>query len=618
MEEIDERKNIGETKVDQKPGYSAAKEFFDHPEKRLETFLKGEPEGYFSSFTINPESAEEFKDDPEVMKLLQEEKNANTENQRRVLTGDAKEKYEQERKERLTKLFKLIEGRIEKKAIEIGKKSSPPFGPDIPKDKNEEKGEKNGTPTPETTVNEGEKEAPKPVSEKEAETDPEKKKTAAPALTPEALGVDDKLSDEEKARLAKEHRDFSFWGIVEQFASAKSPEEAFQGLLIKALLYLPDKAVYLVERKAALAKEKNKKLEEKIKQYDEMVAASKGLDAHGRLLSEHKYMIEYFKEIKALERGDAEGAARLCKEHPEFLKGIVDFDKDGKITGNLTGEKKEKLRKRMMDTGYNETYNHMPTQAESKRLVQGSKWLENNGFYEKAAEEKAVSQVPENSSEEDLGDFGKLQTAILSSVPKLRQNHPELFKDLGLKFNEDGTVVGEPTKEQMAELGKRIAKIDPKELGLEKEELSNIHNLAKFAKKNGLVEGEHQEVKTPEQDKTAAPVAAPVTEPKVTPPPVAQNQASQPTATPAHGVQAEVKRPEMSLQDARAMYFSMITPEIMGGEVNAFTAKIRELKEQQGKVNGTREALNQARRGPEKGSDQGKDQTIRLGMERAS
>ncbi|MBO5997747.1 MAG: hypothetical protein J6P93_04400, partial [Alphaproteobacteria bacterium] len=184
-----------------------------------------------------------------------------------------------------------------------------------------------------------------------------------------------KMSNEAKEAVADKNKQFSLWSIMEQFASAKTPEDAFQSLLINALLYLPNKVAWGLDMMVARKREKNRYIKEQIERHDDAVAASKGMGAPERLATIHKEMAQTFGNLP-------EAAALLRKEHPELVDDLgLQFNKDGTLIGEPSKKDLETIRKRILQKNYFETYGHMPTNEKLKYLQEESKRLQKIGAY---------------------------------------------------------------------------------------------------------------------------------------------------------------------------------------------------------------------------------------------
>ena len=197
-----------------------------------------------------------------------------------------------------------------------------------------------------------------------------------------------KLSEEAREKIAERNHANSFWGIVEEFSKAKSPEQAFQNLFIRALLYLPNQVAWGLDLAAEKVKEKTKYIQDKVEQYDQTVADARGMGAHDRFESVHQLFIESCGNMP-------EAAAKLRKEHPELLDGLkLKFDKDGRMIGDLSKGQMEELRNRMLDYGYFQTYGHPPTNATLKKLADTSKSMMKGGEYERLGRQKQRREQP--------------------------------------------------------------------------------------------------------------------------------------------------------------------------------------------------------------------------------
>ena len=249
------------------------------------------------------------------------------------------------------------------------------------------------------------------------------------------------MSSEAEARLRDNNKGATLLSIMEAFASAKTPEDAFQNALIAAILYLPNKVAWGLEYAEERAKEKNAYIEanlrEHVKQaqeaakeraaqekeraaeeeklriagleaenrYDDAVATAKGLNATDCMRSVHADLFEAMGDMEVL-------AANIHEKNPKLLEGLnFEFKDDGTIKGGDL----DKLRERVLAEGYFNTYGHQISEDKLKQVMEQSKALLSSGAYAETGKEMADERAAEeyvNTTAEEQKDADEFNAAL--------------------------------------------------------------------------------------------------------------------------------------------------------------------------------------------------------------
>ena len=192
-----------------------------------------------------------------------------------------------------------------------------------------------------------------------------------------------KMSPMARRDLRMRHRDASLEHMMNDFAHAGSPEQAFTRLFINLMLYPLGTMAYALDVKATKQEEKNRYAKERQSQYDDMMANLKGLDSSARERAIHKDFIKAAGDVYSL-------AQNVREQNPELLNKLgIKFDKDGNAI-SANAKQKEMLEKEVLSKNYASLYDHLPTEGKLKEMYDQVKKLDSMGYYKLA--EKAMQQ----------------------------------------------------------------------------------------------------------------------------------------------------------------------------------------------------------------------------------
>lgn len=202
-----------------------------------------------------------------------------------------------------------------------------------------------------------------------------------------------KMSPMARRDLRMRHRDASLEHMMNDFAHAGSPEQAFTRLFINLMLYPLGTMAYALDVKATKQEEKNRYAKERQNQYDDMMANLKGLDSTARERAIHKDFIKSAGDVYRL-------AQNVREQNPELLDKLgIKFDKDGNAI-SVNEKQKEKLEKEVLSKNYTSLYNHLPTEGKLKEMYEQVKKLDSMGYYKLAEQAMQQKIDAENSNRE--------------------------------------------------------------------------------------------------------------------------------------------------------------------------------------------------------------------------
>ncbi|MBP5534802.1 MAG: hypothetical protein J6Y03_04780 [Alphaproteobacteria bacterium] len=278
-----------------------------------------------------------------------------------------------------------------------------------------------------------------------------------------------RMSYEAEAKVRESNSGASLRSIVEAFANAKTPEDAFQNAFMAALLYLPNKIAWGFEYAQARAREKNDYIEARLREqakeareqeradqeaareraaqereerrnerdaedkYEDDIAAAKGLSATDRLRSVHSELFEAMGDIGV-------AAANLKKDHPELLKETgLRVDSEGKVFSELSDKQKKDLEGLGMhlDSDGNAVGN---ISDEQKKGLDGlDLQLDSTG--------KAFGKLSDDQKK-NLDGLGLQFDSTGKAFAKVSDDQKKALSGLGLQFDPDGKVMGDVSDDQ--------------------------------------------------------------------------------------------------------------------------------------------------------------------------
>lgn len=250
-----------------------------------------------------------------------------------------------------------------------------------------------------------------------------------------------KMSPMARRDLRMRHRDASLEHMMNDFAHAGSPEQAFTRLFINLMLYPMGTMAYALDVKATKQEEKNRYAKERQSQYDDMMANLKGLDSTARERAIHKDFIKAAGDVYKL-------AQNVREQNPELLDKLgIKFDKDGNAI-SVNEKQKEKLEKEVLSKNYTSLYNHLPTEGKLKEMYDQVKKLDSMGYYKLAgqaleqrieaenanrkpsklndAHEQTNSQQQRRNLKDDLANFQAASRDLQQEAVTVRGNRYEL------------------------------------------------------------------------------------------------------------------------------------------------------------------------------------------------
>ena len=381
------------------------------------------------------------------------------------------------------------------------------------------------------------------------EASPEQKQPEAKAPATPDFSEGFKLSEEAKERLNDKYKDYSATGIMERFASAKEPEEAFMAMFLGLMLYLPNQALEYIDQKEVEAKERKSYIENQMQAYDDALAKGKGWSGKEQFNKVYGDFVETFGNMPEM-------AAKLRKEHPELVDGLgLKFDENGRLDGNLNDKQIKALAERVIANNYDQTYGHKPSDKQLKALWTDCNNLLNAGAFKELGQERAAEAVA-----------AKMNSPEATATPDVAK--PEVSAD-----NAQPQAAPEAVKPEITAEAERPA-------------------------------AEPQAPTTPAPEKEGNQAENNVASPAIPSSPNIENLQVNEKVLADETMRDKVirvdaqpleKRPPMNLQAAHDLSVSITTPAALKDEVSRYNVSIGGINEKEQEVQKNRDALTAAR-----------------------
>ena len=403
----------------------------------------------------------------------------------------------------------------------------------------------------------------------------EHSETPSSAGTPSLAGAERdfsegfELSKAAKGELDKKYHHASVMGLFEAFASASEPEDGLMAVMVGCLLYLPNKALKYLDEKEIEAKEKKEYIETKAQAHDDNLDTIRGWSATDRSKAIYKDFLDNFGHMPEM-------AAKLRQEHPELVEGLgLQFDENGRVTGDLNDKQIEILSKRILENNYDKTYGHRPTDKQLKELWTNCNNMLRYGDFEKLGREAAASATEHGVGSAAVAD-------VANTVETNLDDH--VVDNVAIpSAAEQPVVTEESVKKDAVELGERTV------MPTAANDIEEIYGGDGDYMKKILEESKNQQVSLPSD----APAPINVDELKVNP--EIYNDASMRDKVISVDAKPLEDRKNMNLKDAHAFSVSVTNPTALKTDVNNFNVTVEGVKTREQQVEADRNRISMAR-----------------------
>jgi len=346
-----------------------------------------------------------------------------------------------------------------------------------------------------------------------------------------------KLSDEAKARLKDKFKDYSAVGIMERFASSKNPEDAFVAMFLGMMLYLPNKALEYIDTKEVEAKEKKDYIERAAQAHDAMVARGNGWSDKDQFNMVYKDFVDSFGNMPQM-------AANLRAQDSKLVEGLgLNFDKDGRLQGDLNDKQIEALTKRVIENNHFQTYRRKLSKDELNKMWHQCNNLRKAGVFARLGQEQAALR----SAMQNQTQAAPQASVVTPTTPQVEP----------------------PTVENVAEDVNNV--VEP----------STVENAVEVAEVEKTVE----EPVVPQQP-TVEDLQVDT-----------QALADETMRDKIISIDAQAldKRPPMNLQGAHSFNLSVTTPSVLKGDIQQFNVGYEGFKTREQETQAARDALTAAK-----------------------